>query len=146
MNISEFAKSRAVDAQTVATYLRRHKIPYSRSEGLTDEAMELLDKQYPIPSDIIIRVKDEEAEQKLKEKEQELEEVKSQLDKAKDKIITLLEANEHFIEEVAKVLMLEDKTKSQTEQIDKLQQDIEERDKEIERLKNRGLIARLMNT
>lgn len=146
MTIAEFAKSRGVDGQTVATYLRRHKIAYSRSEGLSDEAMKILDAKYPVPADVVIRVKDEEAEQKLKEKEQELEEVKSQLDKAKDKIITLLEANEHFIEEVAKVLMLEDKTKSQTEQIDKLQQDIEERDKEIERLKNRGLIARLMNT
>ena len=55
MNISEFARSRGAEPQTVRHYINSHpdiKI-HTRKTGketeLTDEAIELLDKVYPLP-------------------------------------------------------------------------------------------------
>lgn len=73
MNISEFAKSRHVEAQTVAIYIRRHQKEF---EGLTakdgkdvvlsDAAIEILDTVYPLPSPVQVVIDHESRDQLVK--------------------------------------------------------------------------------
>lgn len=73
MNITEFAKSRNVEAQAVSIYIRRHPKEF---EGLTakdgkdvilsDSAIEILDKVYPLPSPVQVIVDHESRDQLIK--------------------------------------------------------------------------------
>lgn len=71
ISLSSFAKSREVSADTVATYIRRHKETFkgmTERQGnkmfLDDRAVELLEEVYPLPKPIEI-IEDTESRQKL---------------------------------------------------------------------------------
>lgn len=128
-SLTEFAKSRNVDPKAVSIYLKRHNLKYDRSEGITDELMEILDKVYPVPKPVVvINGLDPEEERRLRK---DLQDALNQLNAAKDMIVELTKTS-------AVVGLLEDKQKEQENLIQQQQQ-------EIERLKNRGFLDRLLN-
>lgn len=128
-SLTAFAKERNVDPKAISIYLKRHKIDYDKSKGLTDEQIEMLDKVYPVPKPVIVvNGLDIDEERKLRE---ELEQTQKKLsialeslNSAKDKIVELTE-------KVADVQLLETKN--------------DEQQKELERLKNRTFWERLVN-
>lgn len=124
ISLSSFAKSREVSADTVATYIRRHKKMF---EGMTerqgnkmfldDRALELLEEVYPLPKPIQV-IEDTESRQRLIE--------------AQAYIIKLQEKMTEQAQLIAKAegvqLLLEDKTAELAElkeKCDKLQADYE---------------------
>lgn len=73
MNISEFAKSRHVEPQTVSIYIRRHQqdfegltIKDGKDVILTDAAIQILDEVYPLPSPVQVVVDHESRDQLVK--------------------------------------------------------------------------------
>lgn len=137
MTISEFAESRGLKVQTVSVYIRRHFESFKghiKNEGkskiLDEAALELLEAQYPLPNPIQI-VQDEETLR--------------QLNAAKDKIIELqgqlLDARALLADAQQKAVLLEATEReldSKTEQLDQAKA-------EVEMLKSRGLLARILN-
>ena len=111
MTITEFAESRNVEAQAVSRYLVRHPKEKAscRKVGktieLSDEAYELLDKQYPLPKpvQVINGVPHEEYEA-----------VQKKLDETKDLLLimkdTIAEKEKLLIQQEANVKLLEDKS------------------------------------
>ena len=111
MTITEFAESRNVEAQAVSRYLVRHPKEKAscrkvgRTIELSDEAYELLDKQYPLPKpvQVINGVPHEEYEA-----------VQKKLDETKDLLLimkdTIAEKEKLLIQQEANVKLLEDKS------------------------------------
>lgn len=111
MTITEFAESRNVEAQAVSRYLVRHPQEKAscRKVGktieLSDEAFELLDKQYPLPKpvQVINGVPHEEYEA-----------VQKRLDETKDLLLAMKDAiaekEKLLIQQEANVKLLEDKS------------------------------------
>jgi len=87
MNISQFAKKRDIQTQTVAIYIRRHPELFEglttqdgKSIELSEEALEILNEVYPLQQPMEIE------NEKLIE---ELERTKADLEEARDYIIRL---------------------------------------------------------
>ena len=118
MTITEFAESRGVEAQAVSRYLVRHPEEKAncRKVGktleLSEEALELLSKQYPLPKPVQIIQgvphEDYEAVQKS------LSDTQEQLSKSKDILLAMKEAmaekEKRLIQQEANIKLLEDKS------------------------------------
>lgn len=128
-SLTAFAKERNVDPKAISIYMKRHKIDYDKSKGLTDEQIAMLDKVYPVPKPVVVvNGLDIEEERKLRE---ELEQTQKKLaialdslNKAKDSILELTE-------KANKIEFLESKA--------------DEQQQELERLKSRTLLERIFN-
>ena len=128
-SLTAFAKERNVDPKAISIYMKRHKIDYDKSKGLTDEQIAMLDKVYPLPKPVVVvNGLDIEEERKLRE---ELEQTQKKLaialdslNKAKDSILELTE-------KANKIEFLESKA--------------DEQQQELERLKSRNLLERIFN-
>ena len=128
-SLTAFAKERNVDPKAISIYMKRHKIDYDKSKGLTDEQIAMLDKVYPVPKPVVVvNGLDIEEERKLRE---ELEQTQKKLaialdslNKAKDSILELTE-------KAKKIEFLESKA--------------DEQQQELERLKSRNLLERIFN-
>ena len=128
-SLTAFAKERNVDTKAISIYMKRHKIDYDKSKGLTDEQIAMLDKVYPVPKPVVVvNGLDIEEERKLRE---ELEQTQKKLaialdslNKAKDSILELTE-------KANKIEFLESKA--------------DEQQQELERLKSRNLLERIFN-
>ncbi len=111
MTITEFAESRNVEAQAVSRYLVRHPQEKAscRKVGkvleLSEEALALLTKQYPLPQPVQV-IKGVPHE--------EYEAVQKQLSKSKDVIIAMKEAiaekEKLLIQTESNLKLLEDKS------------------------------------
>lgn len=129
VSLSAFARGRNIEPKTVSIYMKRHNMPYDKAKGLSEEQIATLEEIYPIPKPVVIvNGLDSEEERALR---QELEEAYRKLDIAKDKILELTE-------QTAVVKFLQDKSEEQNLKIEKQEQ-------EIERLKHRNLISRILN-
>ena len=115
MTISEFAETRGQQAQTISKWIQRHPSDFDghiRTEGRTkildDVAVELLDKEYPLPKPVTIiqGVPEQEHLRALADKDAEIQ----RLQKA---LIDLSEKHSQTLTEMldikAKALLLEDR-------------------------------------
>ncbi len=117
MTITEFAESRNVEAQAVSRFLSRHpeQKQNCRKVGknleLSDEALEFLNQQYPLPKPVmIVEGVPHEDYEKLQEK---LLSVQEQLAKAKDLMLDMKdrisENEKQLIQKDADLKLLESK-------------------------------------
>lgn len=156
MNISEFARSRGIEPQTVRHYvndhedIKKHTKKVGKTVELSDEAIELLDKIYPLPRPVQLVNGVDPDEHKA---------VQDKLTAAQDFIIKLqnkmMEDQKLLAQAEAQKQLLEDKEaqlnaakvegeKKDTE-IDDLKKANEDLRVELERLKNRSFFDRLFN-
>lgn len=156
MNISEFARSRGIEPQTVRhyvndhEYIKKHTKKVGKTVELSDEAIELLDKIYPLPRPVQLMNGVDPDEHKA---------VQDKLTAAQDFIIKLqnkmMEDQKLLAQAEAQKQLLEDKEaqlnaakvegeKKDTE-IDSLKKANEDLRAELERLKNRSFLDRLFN-
>ena len=156
MNISEFARSRGIEPQTVRHYvndhedIKKHTKKVGKTVELSDEAIELLDKIYPLPRPVQLVNGVDPDEHKA---------VQDKLTAAQDFIIKLqnkmMEDQKLLAQAEAQKQLLEDKEaqlnaakvegeKKDTE-IEEQKKKIEELKNENERLRNRSLIERIFN-
>ena len=161
MNITEFAASRNKTVGAISNYIRRNKEQFkglTHKEGntmvLDDKALAILERVYPVPKpvQVISGVPEEEYRKKL----EELEQARKDLIAAKDLVISLqnqiTEAQLQLKDAENDKLRLEDKSKIQdiefeTEKEKRKNAEIRADGlaAEVERLKNRGLIDRVLN-
>lgn len=171
MFLKDFAEMRGVKPDTVATYIRRHPeiATLTSTEGyhmvLSDEAVEILDKKYPMPKPVQV-VQDTESLKKLAEAQQFIINLQ-------EKMIQMAEENSKLALQAERVLMLEASEQEKAETIGKLeaeleykndkldeeqqahqntaaelaatQQQLSDAQQELERLKNRSFFQRLFN-
>lgn len=158
LKLSSFAEERNIDKDTISQYIRRHPEMFdghTKIEGkimyLDDAAVGLLEEKYPLPKPIQI-IEDVET---IKE----LAETSKQLAKAREMIIVLqneLMSKQEEISDlrgtVAKIEAKEVLLTDKQNQIEELKAEraenketLESMQREIDRLKNRGLIERLLN-
>lgn len=154
MNITEFATSRNKTVGAISNYISRHKQQFkglTRKEGntivLDDEAIEILGRMYPVPKPV--QVINGVPEEEYRKKMEELEQARKDLLAAKDLVISLQnQINENQLKlkdaEMDK-LKLEDKSKTQDIELEAERKKVSDLAAEVERLKNRGLIDRLLN-
>lgn len=156
MNISEFARSRGIEPQTVRhyvndhEYIKKHTKKVGKTVELSDEAIELLDKIYPLPRPVQLMNGVDPDEHKA---------VQDKLTAAQDFIIKLqnkmMEDQKLLAQAEAQKQLLEDKEaqlnaakvegeKKDTE-IEEQKKKIEELKNENERLRNRSLFERIFN-
>jgi hypothetical protein len=144
MNITEFAESRGVEPQAVNRYLLRHKdikktcVKKGKTIELSDEALELLEKQYPIPKpvQIIKGVPQEEYDKLLKmyaAAEKEIADIQS----------LRMEETKMLMETKEKLFQLEDKSR---EDLLKEKNRADSAEAEVARLKSRSLWQRILNS
>lgn len=165
LKLSDFAKSRGVNRDTITQYIRRNKEQFeghTKVDGkwmeLDQVAEELLDKKYPLPHPVEI-VEDTESRRQLILAQQRIIQLQQELAAAKD-TIALTTKNEFLLEQKEK------EVKEQKKQLETQQNDLEKirQEKQLlelkkntvenelkfvkdenERLKNRGLFARILN-
>lgn len=139
MTITEFARSRNEQVNTVSKYIREHSEfeGHVTSKGkqriLDDVAIELLDVKYPLPKPVILQqgVPQEEHLKALQEKDEQIQQLQ--------KVIIEMQAKQGgLLEELGelrgKTLLLEDREKQ-----------IEEYKGEIDKLKSKTFLQRLFN-
>lgn len=156
MNISEFARSRGIEPQTVRHYvndhedIKKHTKKVGKMVELSDEAIELLDKIYPLPKPIQIMTGVDPDEHKRVQTELEI--IRKKYDATLEKITVLqdkmMEDQKLIAQAEAQKILLEDKNS----QLEAARSEVENKDTEIkdlraelERLKNRSFIDRLFN-
>lgn len=133
MTITEFARSRDLQVNTVSKYIREHQefTGHVRSVGksrlLDDTALEMLDKKYPLPKpvQIVQGIPEEEHLSALSAKDEQIQALQQI-------IIDLQQRQADMIEELGdykgKCLLLEDKAR----QVEELRSELEsERNKSI---------------
>jgi TolA-binding protein len=159
MTITEFARARNVQAQTISIYIKRHEKLFKghtskagKTIELDEVALKILDEKYPLPKPVEI-IEDTESREKLIKAQELIIQLQDKLNQAQSKIA----------QAEATQLLLEDRTiqlKKADERIEKIEAESQElkneikelTDKsneqvaEIERLKSRGLIARIFNS
>jgi predicted ribosome quality control (RQC) complex YloA/Tae2 family protein len=157
MTITEFARGRNIQPQTISIYIRRHA---KRFEGhtskdgktleLDDEAVKMLDEKYPLPKPVqVINGVDPEEYKLLQE---EVDHLHRQYEAKMEVILSLQDklnqAQERIGQAEAAKLLLEDK-KQQLEKaedrIEKMESELQELRTENARLLSRGLFARIFN-
>lgn len=144
MNITEFAKERGINQHTVAQYIRRHPEIFSghttkiKKDLILDEkALAALDIKYP-PQQVVIVTEDEELKAKYNKLQEEFIAVQAEnnalhRERANHaELIAAAQANELLITH-------------QDAEIGDLKARLEELEAENDKLKNRGIIARLLN-
>lgn len=118
MTITEFAESRNVEAQAVSRYLVRHPAEKAscRKVGktleLSEEALELLSKQYPMPKpvQVVNGVPHEEYEAVQKKLDQTRELVITMKDAVAERDKQIAEKDMQLFQQKANMKMLEDKS------------------------------------
>lgn len=124
MNITEFAETRNVKINAVSNYLSRHPeikkhtVKNGKETELTPQAVEMLDKVYPVPKPVqIVTGVDPEEHKRI---QVELEMLRKKYDATLEKIAMLQEERfsdqEKLIQAEAKQLLLEDKEKQLAEE------------------------------
>lgn len=163
MNISEFARSRGVEPQTVRHYvndhedIKKHTKKVGKTVELSDEAIELLDKIYPLPRPVqLLNGVDPEEHKAVVDKLSSAQEYIIKLHETVEQLKDKVNENEKLIAQAeAQKILLEDKNsqleaaraegeKKDTEN-DYLKKANEDLRAEIERLKNRSFLDRLFN-
>ena len=178
MYLRDFAEIRGVKPDTVASYIRNHPeiAELTSMEGkfmvLSDEAVDILDKKYPLPKPVQV-VQDTESLKTLSEAQQTIILMQQ-------KMLEMAAENKKLALQAEKVLMLEAAELEKVEKIGKLEADIDSRNEiitekekqlydeqqahyntvaelaeaqkqlsdaqqELERLKNRSFFQRLFN-
>ena len=163
MKISEFADKYGVEQSAIRKYLSRHPEIKRHREGasieLPDESVELLARKYgsrqQVPVQIIEGVSHEQYESAL----EQLNEARERLAGAFERMNSLLEERaedqKKLAEAEAAQFILQDKERQiedEKRRADELQAELTAKDREadelraeVERLKNRGLLARIRN-
>ena len=161
MTITEFARSREVQSQTISSALRRHGYKYNKYEGLTDDMLSFLESEYPEPKQaLIVTGLSPEEERELRE---ELDRSRRKLEEAQKVIIDMTNSSANMrVELKERELLLEARqseltsekerlAESQTallsaqEQIELLRSELNLEKQASEDLRKRGLIARILN-
>ena len=157
MNITEFASARNEQSQTISIFIKRHPEQFeghTRKVGKTVEldevALEILEKQYPLPRPVqMLNGVDPEEHKAVMDK---LASAQEYIIKLQDK---MMEDQKLIAQAEAQKILLEDKNsqleavraegeKKDTE-IDDLKKANEDLRTELERLKNRSFLDRLFN-
>lgn len=164
MNISDFARSRSVDPQAVSRYISRHPelqkltTRVGKTVELTPEAERLLDEVYPLPRpvQVIQGIPAEEYEALQKkyaaalEKLSQVQEIRLEEQKlvaAGEAAQLLLSDREDQLREVRQRLEEEKSRADAAEEAAKTSAAAAtEAEREINRLRTRGLWARIRNT
>lgn len=130
MNIKEFADTHDQQIGTVVMYIRRHKDLFNdhiekvgNNTELDDEAIRLLELQYPLPKPIQV-VENTETQQKY---------------------INALEHINYLQNEMLNIQKELNKYQSLKFLLDKKEKDFDELSSKYEKLKNRGLWDRIIN-
>lgn len=164
MNITEFAGARNEQAQTISIYIKRHPELFeghTRKVGKTVEldevALEILEKQYPLPRPVqLMNGVDPEEHKAVQDKLTAAQEfiIKLQDKMMEDqKLLAQAEAQKILLEDRESQLKIatEEGEKKDTE-IDLQKKKIEEQNRQLEelkleneRLKNRSLFERIFN-
>jgi len=163
VNISEFARSRGIEPQTVRHYvndhedIKKHTKKVGKTVELSDEAIELLDKIYPLPRPIqLLNGVDPEEHKAVVDKLSSAQEYIIKLHETVEQLKDKVNENEKLIAQAeAQKILLEDKNsqleaaraegeKKDTEN-DYLKKANEDLRAELERLKNRSFLDRLFN-
>lgn len=163
MNISEFARSRGIEPQTVRHYvndhedIKKHTKKVGKTVELSDEAIELLDKIYPLPRPVqIMNGVDPEEHKAVVDKLSSAQEYIIKLHETVEQLKDKVNENEKLIAQAeAQKILLEDKNsqlEAAREEGEKKDTEIEEQKKKIEelkneneRLRNRSLFERIFN-
>lgn len=158
MKLADFIKKRSVEGTTVTAYVRRHPELFeghTKVKGkfmyIDDEAERLLDEKYPLPKPVEI-IEDKESRDKLLKAQEYIIKLQQQLNQQATQIAqaeaqkVLLEDKERQLMEMKEQLRDKDKQIEETEgQIEKEKTRADQAEAEAERLKNRGLWARIRN-
>lgn len=147
MNITAFAESRGVKTTTVYQYIQRHKETFrdhTTKEGnttiLDDQALDILDRVYPLPKPVQVIEGIPEAEhlRMISEKDKEIQALQQ-------KIIEIqrdyTQAKEQIGIQQGKIMLLE----SKNEENQAIKTELEEIRQENIRLRSRGLWERIIN-
>jgi len=156
LNISEFARSRGEEPQTVRHYINSHPDikKHTRKNGketeLTDEAIELLDKVYPLPRPVqLVNGVDPEEHKAVLDKLASTQEyvIKLQNKMMEDqKLLAQAEAQKQLLEDKeAQLNAAKVEGEKKDTEIDDLKKANEDLRVELERLKNRSFFDRLFN-
>ena len=153
MNISEFARLRGVEPQTVSRYISRHKDDFEehttndgKSIVLDEIAISILEKQYPLPIDLYGVSKEEYDELKAKYEAMTVVLAKTQdnLSHSQDRVERLTEkyleaeSNKYLLEDREKQLKEKDEALSrERERADQERRRVEELQKELEKERNK---------
>lgn len=172
MNITDFAQSRGEQPQTIRMYMSRHQELFEghttrngKSVELDEEAIKILEEQYPLPEMVQI-IRDPELEKELEWTRQQLNHTMTENSDLKSRIIEMTgiaaraEANQMMLEDkenqLAQTRERLDKTEEKLEKKDEIleqmraeleaaRRETEDAKREAEALKNRGLFARIFN-
>ena len=163
MNISEFARSRGIEPQTVRhyvndhEYIKKHTKKVGKTVELSEEAIELLDKIYPLPRPVqLMNGVDPDEHKAVQDKLTAAQEfiIKLQNKMMEDqKLLAQAEAQKILLEDRESQLKIatEEGEKKDTEidlqkkKIEEQNRQLEELKNENERLKNRSLFERIFN-
>ena len=163
MNISEFARSRGVEPQTVRhyvndhEYIKKHTKKVGKTVELSEEAIEFLDKIYPLPRPVqLMNGVDPDEHKAVQDKLTAAQEfiIKLQNKMMEDqKLLAQAEAQKILLEDRESQLKIatEEGEKKDTEidlqkkKIEEQNRQLEELKNENERLKNRSLFERIFN-
>lgn len=159
MTITEFARSRNVQAQTISIYIKRHEKLFKghtskagKTIELDEVALEILDEKYPLPKPVEI-IEDTESREKLIKAQELIIQLQDKLNQAQSKIAQA-EATQLLLED--RTIQLE-KAESENKELKVENKELKAENKELmdeyksasaenERLKNRGLLARIFNS
>ena len=161
MNVTSFSEQRNIKAQAVFNYISRHPELFDghvskegNSTVLDEVALSVLDKKYPLPSPVTVinGVTHEDYQEKLNQ----LNEVLLKLEEKNNIIVQLQQQlNETRLQLASKdsqMALLEFKEETKDKIIDEQQKSLEmaenirnELEREVVRLKNRGLWDRIRN-
>lgn len=156
MNISEFARSRGVEPQTVRHYvndhedIKKHTKKVGKTVELSDEAIELLDKVYPLPRPVqLVNGVDPDEHKAVQDKLTAAQEfiIKLQNKMMEDqKLLAQAEAQKQLLEDKeAQLNAAKVEGEKKDTEIDDLKKANEDLRVELERLKNRSFFDRLFN-
>lgn len=151
MKIKDFIEGRNVEKQAINRYISRHPELFTghtkmvgKEMDLDDEAIRILDKQYPYPEPIQI-VEDTESRRQLLLAQQQIIQLQQQMIKLAEKA-ALVEAQTLLIEDrEGKIEQLQSEIEKHENEEKNLINQVHEREQEIERLRSRKLIERILN-
>ena len=144
--VTEFARERNTEPQTVTHYMSRHGLEYDRSKGLTEAQEQYLSEQYPLPKEEVVRViEDTESLRKYTEAVEKIAELEAEKGK-----LTAQVARLELMEEQRESLI--ETNKEQSEELEQMridkalaEQEQERLKQELERIQNRNLLQRIFN-
>ncbi len=164
MNITEFASARNEQAQTISIYIKRHPELFEghtqkvgKTVEMAEVALEILEKQYPLPRPVqLLNGVDPDEHKAVVDKLSSAQEYIIKLHETVEQLKDKVNENEKLIAQAeAQKILLEDKNsqleaaraegeKKDTEN-DYLKKANEDLRAELERLKNRSFLDRLFN-